>query len=85
MKDAFPNDQNKRENVQKNIQMADGANRVITSGTDRVINIVRWLPRFARIDQDELKTVNIHDGIEDTLTIMRHEIKHYIEIIVSIQ
>lgn len=79
--DMFPTDPNTRERMQKIFEVADDANRVITSGTERVMNIVRRLRSFARIDQDELKTVNMHDGIEDTLAIIRHEIKYNIEII----
>src|SRR5690606_14426829 len=48
------------------------------SGTDRVVNIVRRLRSFARLDEAELKKVNIHEGLEDTLTLIHHEIKHNI-------
>jgi signal transduction histidine kinase len=56
------------------------ANKVIDSGTDRVTNIVRRLRSFARLDEAELKLADIHEGIEDTLTLLHHEIKHGIEV-----
>jgi PAS domain S-box-containing protein len=58
----------------------DDSNRVIQSGIDRVTTIVRRLRSFARLDEAELKTVNINEGIEDTLTLVHHEIKHDITV-----
>jgi PAS domain S-box-containing protein len=58
------------------LQIIDNSNQVIQSGTDRVINIVRRLKSFARLDEAELKRTDIHEGIDDTLTIIHHEIKH---------
>ncbi|MCP4634245.1 MAG: PAS domain S-box protein, partial [candidate division Zixibacteria bacterium] len=54
----------------------DSANKVIETGTDRVMNIVRRLRSFARLDEAEIKEADIHDGIEDTLTLIHHDIKH---------
>ncbi len=59
----------------------DEANKVIRSGTERVIDIVRRLRSFARLDEAELKEADIKEGLEDTLTIIHHEIKHNIHII----
>jgi len=52
------------------------ANRVMQSGIDRVTTIVRRLRSFARLDEAELKVVDINEGIEDTLTLVHHELKH---------
>lgn len=59
----------------------EDANSVIDSGTSRVNNIVKRLRSFARLDEAELKEVDLHEGIEDTLTLMHHEIKHKAEIV----
>ena len=59
----------------------DSSNKVIKSGTERVGGIVRRLRSFARLDEAELKTVDIHEGLEDTLTLMNHQIKNRIEVI----
>jgi PAS domain S-box-containing protein len=56
----------------------DDANQVIKSGTGRVAEIVRRLRSFARLDEAELKKVDIHEGLEDTLTLIHHEIKHHV-------
>ncbi len=44
------------------------------NGSDRIRDIVLLLRNFARMDESELKTVNLHDGIESTIAIMRHRL-----------
>ena len=56
------------------------ANRVITSGTERVTEIVSRLRSFARLDEAEIKEINVHHGLDDTITLIHHEIKHNIKI-----
>ncbi len=48
--------------------------------TDRIMKIVRSLKNFARLDEAERKTVNIHEGLESTLTLLRHQLKNRIRI-----
>ena len=62
------------------LEVIGDANEVIRSGTTRVGEIVRRLRSFARLDEAELKKVDLHEGLEDTLSLIHHEIKHYIEI-----
>ncbi len=66
--------------IQDTLKVIQEANKVIISGTERVVNIVRRLRSFARLDEAEVKTVDIHEGLEDTLTLIHHEIKHSITI-----
>jgi signal transduction histidine kinase len=66
--------------IQPLLEMIHDANRVICSGTERVTTIVRRLRSFARLDEAELKEVDLHEGIEDTLTLVHHEIKHHIKV-----
>ena len=44
------------------------------NGTTRIREIVLLLRNFARMDESELKTVNLHEGIESTIAIMRHRL-----------
>jgi PAS domain S-box-containing protein len=44
-------------------------------GADRIREIVRSLKTFSRHDEAELKTIDIHQGIESTLMILRNRIK----------
>lgn len=64
------------QKVDRMLKVIGDANEVITSGTERVANIVKRLRSFARLDEAELKEVDIHEGIEDTIAIVHHELKH---------
>ncbi len=64
--------------LQTALKLVQEANRVIESGTQRVTEIVRRLRSFARLDQAELKKADIHEGLEDTLALIHHELKHSI-------
>ncbi|MCL6753253.1 GAF domain-containing protein [Nostoc sp. CCCryo 231-06] len=44
-------------------------------GIDRIRQIVLGLRNFSRLDQAEMKPVNIHDGIDSTLLILQHRLK----------
>ncbi|MEG5042521.1 MULTISPECIES: response regulator [unclassified Microcoleus] len=44
-------------------------------GADRIGEIVHSLRNFSRLDQAELKAVDIHEGIESTLMILQHRLK----------
>ncbi len=44
-------------------------------GTDRIREIILGLRNFSRLDESELKTVNLHEGIDNTLLILNHRFK----------
>ncbi|MEC4812992.1 MAG: ATP-binding protein [Scytonema sp. PMC 1069.18] len=44
-------------------------------GTNRIVEIVKSLKNFSRHDEAEMKTVNIHEGIDGTLMILHHRLK----------
>ncbi|WP_445249651.1 ATP-binding sensor histidine kinase [Microcoleus sp. OTE_8_concoct_300] len=55
-------------------------------GVDRVRNIVLSLRNFSRLDEAEMKPVDIHSGIDSTLLILQHRLKkdplgHGIEVV----
>ena len=45
------------------------------SGTDRIRDIVLSLRNFSRMDEADLKSVDVHEGIESTLMILQHRLK----------
>jgi signal transduction histidine kinase len=52
--------------------------RIISSmkvGSERIREIVQSLRTFSRLDEAEMKTVDIHEGIESTLMILQHRLK----------
>jgi signal transduction histidine kinase len=45
-------------------------------GSGRISEIVKAMKDYSYMDQAPLQEVDIHDGIENTLTIMQHKLKH---------
>jgi len=44
-------------------------------GTNRIQKIVSSLRNFSRVDESEFKVIDIHEGIESTLLILKHRLK----------
>lgn len=53
----------------------------IEDGAERTAEIVRGLRTFSRLDESELKTVNVHDGIDSTIVLIRNNIPFDVQII----
>jgi PAS domain S-box-containing protein len=45
-------------------------------GSERIRDIVRSLRNFSRLDEAEIKSVNLHEGIENTLLILQHRLQN---------
>ncbi len=67
--------------IQTPLKVIGDANRVISNGMERVMGIVRSLRSFARLDEAELKEVDLHEGIDNTLTLVHHDVKNRIEVV----
>ncbi|NEQ76794.1 MAG: hybrid sensor histidine kinase/response regulator [Okeania sp. SIO2C9] len=44
------------------------------TGSDRISKIVLGLRNFSRLDEAQMKQVNIHEGLENTLLILQHRL-----------
>ncbi|UKO97663.1 trifunctional serine/threonine-protein kinase/ATP-binding protein/sensor histidine kinase [Nostoc sp. UHCC 0870] len=44
------------------------------AGSSRISNIILGLRNFSRLDESEIKPVDIHEGIENTLMILQHRL-----------
>ncbi len=44
-------------------------------GAERICQIVLSLRNFSRLDEAEVKPVNVHEGIDSTLLILQHQLK----------
>ncbi|MEH2193494.1 MAG: AAA family ATPase [Nostoc sp.] len=67
----------KREEIDLNFLFED-ANRILESmkvGSDRISQIVQSLRNFVRLDEAEIKAVDLHSGIESTLLILQHRLQ----------
>ncbi|AFZ04060.1 ATP-binding sensor histidine kinase [Calothrix sp. PCC 6303] len=49
-------------------------------GSSRIRNIILGLRNFSRLDESEMKPVDIHEGIDSTLMILQHRLKNKTEI-----
>jgi signal transduction histidine kinase len=56
---------------------------VSKTATHRIMEIVSSLRIFARLDPAEKDKVDIHQGLDSTLTLVHHELKNRIEIVKS--
>lgn len=77
----YPEEFTDNPKVENALKILEDADRVMATGTERVSNIVRRLKSFARLDEAELTDADLHEGIEDTLLLMHHELKHGVKII----
>ncbi|MEM9265153.1 MAG: GAF domain-containing protein [Cyanobacteria bacterium P01_F01_bin.13] len=44
-------------------------------GTSRIVDIVRSMQNFSRVDESAIKNVDIHKGIDNALLILKHRLK----------
>ncbi len=63
------------------LYILEDSNNTTRTATERIVGIVRSLRSFARLDEAELKSVDIHEGLESTLTLVYHEYKNRIKIV----
>lgn len=54
--------------------------RLTVTASSRVVKIVRSLKTFARLDEANYQSVDIHEGIDSTLMLLQHEIKNRVDI-----
>lgn len=67
-------DEDKNQMLNTILKVFDNANKVMTEGTKRIIEIVKKLRSFARLDEAEFQKFDIHEALEDTLMLIQHEI-----------
>ena len=77
----YPQPDTEIQKEQDNIDLAfitQDFSQILTSmkvGTERIRKIVLSLRNFSRLDESELKPVDIHEGIESTLVILQSQLK----------
>ena len=68
------------EKFQKYISLMQENNKVSLLAGEKITKIVQTLKNFARLDEAEFQLADIHQGIEDTLVLLHHELKYRIEV-----
>jgi len=69
-----------QEEVERLFDIVDEVCRNNEAATERIMKIVHSLKNFARLDEAERKEVDIHEGIESTLTLVQHQLKNRIRV-----
>ena len=68
-------------NLEKALTALEHVASVNREACERIVKIVRGLRNFARLDEAERKRVDVHEGIESTLTLLHHELKTRIDVV----
>jgi len=71
----------KNSKFQKTFNMLKENNSIIVTAGNRVSEIVQSLKNFARLDESDFQTTDIHGGIDSTLTLLQHELKNKVEVV----
>ena len=66
---------------QRSLKILKENNKVTETACRRVVAIIKSLKSFARLDEAEFKEMDLHEGIDSTLTLLHHELKNRIEVV----
>lgn len=79
--DDVPADLAADSRLQRAITTLQQASETERVACQRISSIVRSLRNFARLDESEEKSVDLHEGIESTLSLLAHELEPRVEIV----
>ncbi len=77
----YPNPTSKLQKIVEDIDLKFVVNDLgnlmgaMFRGADRIRSIVLALQNFSRLDEAQMKSVNIHEGIDSTLVMLEHRLK----------
>jgi signal transduction histidine kinase len=64
--------------LETNFKDLDAISNELNIASSRITDMVKSLGNFTRLDEAELKKVDIHEGLESTLSLLHHELKYRI-------
>ncbi|NIV94886.1 hypothetical protein GWN42_19365 [candidate division KSB1 bacterium] len=72
-----------KENLtfEKALQLLAQNNQVIADAGQRIAKLVQSLRNFTKLDEAEFQNINLHEGIESTLTLIQHEFKEGVQVV----
>jgi signal transduction histidine kinase len=65
----------------KSLNVMTELTKVNRLASERIMQIVKVLRNFARLDEEEVKTVSLHEGLDSTLDLIQHLHKNRIKVI----
>jgi two-component system NtrC family sensor kinase len=68
-------DEHELQQVRKIVRALDDITDVNTQAVQRIDHLVKNLRNFGRPDRSEIAWANLHEGLDSTLAIMRHELR----------
>ncbi len=71
----------KNPRIDRALRILEESTKVTRDASERVARIVKSLRNFARLDEAERKKADLHEGLDSTLTLLRHELKGGIEVV----
>jgi len=69
------------QKLQRAVEILQQASETELLACERISSIVKSLRNFARLDESEEKRVDLHEGIDSTLTLLAHELKKRVEVV----
>ena len=66
---------------QQAVELMREHHALMLRGCERIASIVRSLRNFARLDQADFKKVDLHEGLDDTLLLLDHQLRDKAEVI----
>lgn len=80
IKDTINNKDTDKE-VKKTFDVLENLSRINKTACERISSIVKSLRNFARLDEAQVKQVDLHEGIDSTLSLIGHLSRDRIEIV----
>jgi len=80
-KESTPDSVRSDTRLNRALQLLDDIAGINKIACERIVAIVGSLRNFARLDEAELQIVDLQEGIESTLTLVRHELKNRIQVV----
>ena len=75
--DVFP----RHPKLEQALEALREATSTTHTASNRLVGIVKSLRSFARLDEAERKKADLHEGIDSTLTLLRHKLKDGVEVV----
>jgi PAS domain S-box-containing protein len=67
--------------VARDLEAVEALTQVTRTACTRITDIVRTLRTFARLDEAEVKAVDLHEGLESTLVLVAHLLKGGVRVV----